>query len=313
MGLGFFNFVFPGFAQGFVTKRFERAAHAVFEGPAGIQKFTHDAAPGDLRANRRPAVETHVARRQAGSAVGCCPPACGLVGVGGVVLQAPLAAFADPRTRVGHTQVVGLGVALKAVGAVVFDGALRVFTVPLKAVFVLFAAPCQGVFYLAMGAIGLVLHAHSGSSHAVFDVAQALDAGGGAADEFGEGGALKALVGQRPGVACFFNFPVKAVQLVQNSHGNGEAAKVASGLATAHLEHRAQELLLLQGVVFAFCHGQREHVTHGAHVAQHGFDLGFAKVVAVIIGGLPHGLIAAAVLGGVANHGEQALGIPETR
>ena len=53
------------------------------------------------------------------------------------MLQAPLAAFADPCARVGHAQVVGLGVAFKAVRAVVFDGAL--------AFHFLWAAPVEAI------------------------------------------------------------------------------------------------------------------------------------------------------------------------
>ena len=73
--------------------------------------------------------------------------------------------------------------------------------------------------------------------NAVFNVAEAFDARGGAADQFWEGGPFKAFVGKGPGVTGFLDLPVKAVQLVKDGHGDGEAAKVARCFAATHFEH----------------------------------------------------------------------------
>jgi hypothetical protein len=74
--------------------------------------------------------------------------------------------------------------------------------VPLEAVGLVGAAPGEGVLYLAVRAGDVVAQAGFGGGFALFDVAQALDARGGAADDLGVGGALQALVGQGEGVCA---------------------------------------------------------------------------------------------------------------
>ena len=141
------------------------------------------------------------------------------------------------------------------------------------------------------------------------DEAEPLELGRAAGDELGEGGAFQAF--EREGVrrAFLLDVVVEGIQFVQVAGVDGNAAVVLGGLATAHAQDGADELLLLQGVVLVPGQIGGEHGAHAGHVAQHGVKLGLDEVLGIIVSGLPDALVAAAMLGVVADGSEQNLGV----
>ena len=209
VAVGLFDLFFPGFAQGFVDEAFQRGLVARLFGGHALQELAHDGQPGGLRAVGRPDMEGDVARgAQQRGAGGVCP----LVGF---VVDAVVAATADPRAIAPNAQVVCLGDAAPAVGAVVAHSALGVVCVPLEAVKDFVTTPREGVFHTAMRAGDVEFKPGIGSGFALFDMAHARNAGRGAANDFGVGGPLKPLEGQGEGVCAFVDLLVERVKLVQ--------------------------------------------------------------------------------------------------
>ena len=316
VGVGFFDFFFPGFAQRFVDEAFQRRFVAGFFGGHALQELAHDGGPGGLRAVGRPDMHGHVARRAQQAHAGAVGPVVVVapIGAGAArVVAAVVAAVADPHALIPDGQVVGLGDSAAAVGAVVAHGAFGVFAVPLEAVGDVAATPHERVLHPAVRAGDAVVEAGLGGVFALFDMAQALDAGRGAAEDFGMGGAFQPFVGQGEGVGAFFDLEVEGVEFVELGALQGHAPVVAGAFAALQVQDRAQELFHVHGVALALGHELGQHAAHDANVAQHGVQLGLAEFVAVVVGGLPQALTAALVLGVEGDAGEQHLGISHAR
>ena len=78
------------------------------------------------------------------------------------------------------------------------------------------------------------------------------------------------------------------------------------------MEDRAEKLFGLQRVVFVSGQVRRKYFLHALDVTQHWLELGLDELVPVVIGRLPHDLVASLVLGIVGHRCRDDFGVPST-
>src|SRR5450830_1624532 len=285
-------FDLPGFTEGFVDEELHGAGVALLQGRDRLFKLFDDAGPAALRAVGGPDLHAQGFGRSGGLALAVAPDAVGAVAFGGLA--------ADPGAGHGLAtgQVVGLGDGLAAVGADVAHG-VGLAALPLEAVGPVLAAPHQGVLRIAVGARNVEAHIAFGVVAGAFNVAKPLHPRGGAADELRVGRAFEPPLGQAARVAGLLDQLVEGAPLVQDGHRYRDAAVGPLGFAAQEVQHAVAEGFELDGVFVGLA--LLASLAHGLHRIEHGVDLAFDVRVAVIVGGLPQGLLAPAV-GDVVGH-----------
>src|SRR5450830_372519 len=285
-------FDLPGFTEGFVDEELHGARIALLQGRDGFFKLFDDAGPAALGAVGGPDLHAQGFGRSGGLALAVAPDAVGAVAFGGLA--------ADPGAGHGLAtgQVVGLGDGLAAVGADVAHG-VGLAALPLEAVGPVLAAPHQGVLRIAVGARNVEAHIAFGVVAGAFNVAKPLHPRGGAADELRVGRAFEPPLGQAARVAGLLDQLVEGAPLVQDGHRYRDAAVGPLGFAAQEVQHAVAEGFELDGVFVGLA--LLASLAHGLHRIEHGVDLAFDVRVAVIVGGLPQGLLAPAV-GDVVGH-----------
>ena len=187
----------------------------------------------------------------------------------------------------------------------------RAGLVPFHAVGRFLVTPDQRVHHTAMRARHMAAEYVLGQPHAGFDLAQAAQFWRAAHYQFRKAGALDALACEADRVAFVFDIEVEAAGLVQDAQIDADATVVFRGLAAQRVQRAAQQHFLLQRVRFVFGEVFREHGGHALDVAEHGLQFGFHELVAVFVGGLPHGDVAALVVRGVADQRQQHFGVAD--
>ena len=298
-------FEFPGLAQRFVGKQLQGAVVALGAGGHGFEEFFDDAGPAALRAVGAPHVQAQAGGRLAGHALVVAPGAVGTVALAGLAAhpgaQRPLAIC-----RGALLEVVGLGDALAAVRADVAHR-LGLARLPLEAVGLVFAAPGQRVINPAVRAVDVKAHHAVGQLACGFGLVNTLEQRGGAADELGVRRPLQPALGQALGVAGLFDAGVELGPFIEDGHRHGDAAVGPRRLAAQQVHHAVAELLELDGVgVFA---ADLAGGAHGLDLVENRVDFAFDVAVAVVVGGLPQGQVAAQVGHAVGDEGSDHLGV----